>query len=61
MYGRVGGVGQHERVWMRLESEGVVVNLGGGKCDGVGLSGRAPGGGGLYGVNCLEERLCAGR
>jgi len=38
--------------------EGVVVDLGGGEGDGVGFSGRAPGGGGLYGVNCLEESLC---
>ena len=59
VYGRVGGVGQHECVWLSLESEGVVVDLDGGEGDGVGLSGRALGGGGLYGVNrLLEESLC---
>ena len=51
-------MGQHECVWLCLEYEGVVVDFGGGEGDGVGLSGRAPGGGGLYGVNRLEESLC---
>ena len=58
LYGRVGGVVQHECVWFRLVSEGVVVNFCGCEGDGVGLSGRAPCGGGLYGVDCLEESLC---
>ena len=55
LYGGVGGVGQHECVRLCLESEGAVVDLIGGEGDGVGLSGRAPGGGGLYGVDGLEE------
>ena len=43
---------------MFLESEGVVVDFGGGEGGGVGLSGPAPGGGELYGVNRLKESLC---
>jgi hypothetical protein len=57
LYVRVGGVGQHACVWLCLESEGIVVDLDGGEGDGVGLSGRAPGGGGLYGVNRSERSL----
>ena len=41
LYGRVGGVGQHECVRLRMESEGVVVNFCGGEGDDVGFSGRA--------------------
>jgi hypothetical protein len=55
---RAGGGVQHECVRLRMESEGVVVNIGGGEGDGVGLSGRAPGGGGFYGDNRLKESLC---
>ena len=51
-------MGQHECAWLRLESEGVVINFCGGVGDGIYLSGRAPIGGGLYGVNRLEESLC---
>ena len=58
MYDRVGGVDQHECVWLCLESEGVVVDLDGGEGNGVGLSGCAPCDGGLYAVNRLEESLC---
>jgi len=58
LYGRVGGMGQHACVWLCLESEGVVVYLDGREGDGVGLPDRVPGGGGLYGVNHLEESLC---
>ena len=54
----VGGVGHHECVRLRLESEGIVVEFCRGEGDGVGLSGRAPCGGGLHGVDCLEESLC---
>jgi hypothetical protein len=58
LYDRVGVVGLHECVWLCHESEGDVVDLDWGQYDGVGLSGRALGGGGLYGVNRLEESLC---
>ena len=58
LYGRVGGVGQHECVRLCLKSEGVVVNLDWGESDGVRLCGRALGGGGLYGVNRLEKSVC---
>ena len=58
LYGRAGGMGKHEDIWFCLESEGVVVDLCGGEGDGVGLPGRAPCGGGWYGVNRLEESLC---
>ena len=59
LYGKVGGMGQNEGVWLCLESEGViVVDFCGGEGDGAGLSGRAPCGGGLYEVNRLEESLC---
>jgi hypothetical protein len=57
LHGRDGGMGEHECVWLCLESEGVVVNLDGGEGDGVGLSGRDLGGGGLYGVYRLKESL----
>ena len=58
LYGRVGGMVQHECVWLCMESEGGVVDFGedGGDC--VGFSGRARGDGGLYGVNRSEESLC---
>ena len=58
LYGRVGGVGQHECVRLCLKSEGVVVDLSGGEGGGASLCGRASGGGGLYGVDRLEESLC---
>ena len=51
-------MGQYECVRLCLESEGIVVDFCRGEGDGVGLYGSALGGGGLYGVNCLEESLC---
>ena len=44
---------EYEGVGLGLESEGVVVNFGGGECDGVGLLGMGPGCSGLDGVGCL--------
>jgi len=44
---------KHEGVGLRLKSSGVVVNLGGGVGDGVGLLGMAPDFSGLDGVGCL--------
>ena len=44
---------EHEGVGLRLKSEGVVVNLGGGEGDSVGLLGMGPDCSGLDGVGCL--------
>ncbi len=51
--GRVGWVVKYEGVWLGLESERVVVNVGGSEGDCVGLLGMGPGRGGLDGVGCL--------
>ena len=58
LYGKFGGVDQHECVRLCRESEEVVDDLDGGEGYGVGVSGRAPGGRRLYIVNCLEESMC---
>jgi hypothetical protein len=58
MYGRACGVGQHKWLWLGLKLDGVVVNRDGGEGDSVGLSGQAPGGGGLYKVYYSKESLC---
>ena len=44
---------EHEGVGLRLKSEGVVVNLGGGEGDSVGLWGMGPDGSMMDGVGCL--------
>jgi hypothetical protein len=51
---------EHEGVGLSLKSEGVIVNLGGGERDCVGLLCMAPNDGGLNGVSCLKEGLCGG-
>jgi len=43
---------EHEDVGLRLESEGVVVNLSGGEGDSVGLWDVGPDSSGLNGVGC---------
>ena len=44
---------EHQEVGLRLKSEGIVVNLGGGEGDCVGLLGMVPNRSGLDGVGCL--------